>query len=254
MNRASWADLGRLDKLSRIDAPAQHLDSRIKAIVVGMFILTTVSFPRHEIVPLLPLFSFPAVLIAAGRLPAWYMFQKVCIASLFALAVGILQPVFERQPAELFGREIALGWLIFGSIMTRSMLVISASLALLACTGVYPLCAGLARLGLPRLFVVLLLMVYRYLFVIVEEGGRMWNGWQSRSFGKGGLPMRLYGEILGSLLLRTLDRAERVHHSMESRGFDGNIRLPAQPALNLRDGAFLVGWAAFFVSVRWGFR
>ena len=56
--------------------------------------------------------------------------------------------------------------------------------------------------------------------------------------------------MAGHLLLRTMDRAQRIHLAMLCRGFDGNIR-PFHP-LRVRgwEVMFLLGWSALFVFMR----
>jgi cobalt/nickel transport system permease protein len=104
------------------------------------------------------------------------------------------------------------------------VLTVGAALILVACTGMYRLGAGLERLGVPQLFVTQLLFLYRYLFVVADEGSRMVRSVRLRSAGAEGLSLRVYGSLVGHLLLRSMDRAERVHRAMVARGFDGEVR------------------------------
>ena len=46
-----------------------------------------------------------------------------------------------------------------------------------------------------------------------------------RSFGRRGMGWRVYGQMLGQLLLRTFARAQRIYLAMKCRGFDGEIRV-----------------------------
>ena len=62
--------------------------------------------------------------------------------------------------------------------------------------------------------------------------------------------MRVYGHILGHLLLRSLARAQRVHLAMLCRGFDGEIRLMKSLKLGGREVAFTLSWSAAFVAFR----
>ena len=56
--------------------------------------------------------------------------------------------------------------------------------------------------------------------------------------------------MIGHLLLRTLDRAQRIHLAMLSRGFDGKIHLLRPVHLHGRDVAFFLGWSILFVLLR----
>jgi cobalt/nickel transport system permease protein len=240
-----------MDELGRLDTPLHRLDARTKIITTVAFIVAVMSFPRYEVSALMPLFIFPFVLMASGNIPAGSILRKVAFAAPFALFVGLFNPWFDQHAALTIGsRTISGGWLSFASIMVRFALTVSAALILVACTGIHHLCAGLEQLGVPRLFAVQLLFLYRYLFVIGEEALRMIRSVQMRSTGSGPLRLRTYGSLIGHLLLRSMDRAQRIYCSMASRGFDGQVRVLRRTALGWRDAIFAGGWIAFFIIVR----
>jgi cobalt/nickel transport system permease protein len=55
---------------------------------------------------------------------------------------------------------------------------------------------------------------------------------------------------MGQLLLRTLDRAQRIHLAMRCRGFDGEIRVLRPMKISGHDIGFFLGWFALFVLMR----
>ena len=251
MSLADWIQIGRMDDLARMDSPVHRLDARAKAVVTLAFVAVVMSFPRHEVSALLPFLLFPLVLTSVARIPARELFGKILVAAPFALAVGIFNPLLDRQPAAAAGPFVITGgWLSFASILLRFLLTAWAALALVACTGMFRLASGLRRLGLPRVFVVQLLFLHRYLFVVAEEGARMTRSVGLRAPGRNALPPRAYGSLVGQLLLRSMDRAERVHRSMRCRGFDGEIRLVRPPSFRLADGCFVAGCLACFLAGR----
>ena len=65
----------------------------------------------------------------------------------------------------------------------------------------------------------------RYVHVLTDELSRMITARRARSFRRGGiLTWSLITGMLGMLLLRSFERAERVHAAMVARGWDGTIR------------------------------
>jgi len=62
--------------------------------------------------------------------------------------------------------------------------------------------------------------------------------------------MRVYGHMVGHLLLRTLDRAQRIYVAMSCRGFDGHVRRMRPLIMRPIDVMFIVGWSALFVAMR----
>jgi len=249
--RSQFLELGAMDQMARLDSPVHRLDPRAKLVTVLAFLLVTVSFGKYDFSALLPLVFFPLVVASSGEVPLGLLGRKLLFALPFVLFVGLFNPFFDHAVVGRVG-GIALtgGWVSFASILLRSALTVGAALTLVAVTGMPALCAGMERLGAPRAFVVQLLFLYRYLFVLAEEGLRMARARQLRSFGRRGVGMRAAASMLGHLLLRTLDRAERVYQAMKARGFTGEVRLLRPLAPGWGDAAFLLGWCAFFALVR----
>lgn len=248
---ASWIDIGQMDELGRRDSPAHRLDARVKIVVTLVFLVAVMSFPRYEVSALIPFMLYPAALVGLGGLPAGYLLRKVALAAPFALVIGIFNPFFDRQPVLMIGGvAVSGGWVSFASLMIRFGLTVGTALALVACTGIHRLCAGLERLGVPQAFAVQVLFLYRYLFVVADEGQRVRRGVAMRSGGAHSLGFGVYASLVGHLLIRSMDRAQRVYRAMLARGFDGEIRvLRAQP-IRWADAVFLLGWAVFIVAAR----
>ncbi|MEW6442473.1 MAG: cobalt ECF transporter T component CbiQ [bacterium] len=248
---SSFFDLSTFDALSRLGTPVHRLDPRVKVAATMAFIVAVVSFGKYELSGLVPFALYPVSLMAAGNLPFGYMLRRVLLAAPFAILVGIFNPIFDREIlARLGPLEISGGWVSFASILLRFLLTVSAALVLVASTGIHGVCQALDRLGLPRSFTVQLLFLYRYLFVLVDEASRMTRARALRSFGTRGTGVRVYGYLIGQLLLRTMDRAQRIHEAMLCRGFDGEIRPSRALALRRADVLFVVGWSAAFLLMR----
>ena len=251
MGVADWIEIGHMDALGRMDTPAHRLDARAKAVVTMAFIGIIMSFPPYEVSALTPFVLYPVALGALGHIPARPILKKMLVAAPFALLIGMFNPLLDRQPMTALGpMVISGGWMSFASILLRFALTVGAALTLIACTGIYRLGAGLEKLGVPRVFVTQLLFLYRYLFVVADESVTMVRGVVLRSSGKRALRLRVYGTLLGRLLLRSLDRAERVYRAMVARGFDGEIRLRHQPSFRWMDACFVCICLAFFATAR----
>lgn len=265
MGFGEYIEVGKMDELGRLDSPVHRLDARAKILTTTAFILVVMSFGRYQVAPLMALFLYPFALIPAANIPAGYLLKKVAIAAPFAICVGMFNPFLDRQVMGYFGAHpISAGWFSFASILVRFALTVSAGLILVACTGIHRLCEGLQRLGMPRVFAVQLLFLYRYFFVIADEGARMRRAVEMRSGDKRHLHLSTYGTLVGHLLLRSMDRAQRIYRAMVSRGFDGEVRagfsVRAETGGALegrghgREVIYVLGWTLFFLVARyWNF-
>jgi cobalt/nickel transport system permease protein len=248
---AQIAELGWTDALAARDTALRRLDPRAKLVATLAFILFVLSFPKYEIAGLLPFAFYPVVLMALGDVPLRFILRRLLIVSPFVLCMAMFNPWFDRAPVALPGAwTVAGGWLSFLSILLRFALTVGSTLALIAGTGIHNVCRGLERLGVPTVFSVQVLFLYRYLFVLAAEGARMVRARALRSFGARGQGLRIYGQMLGSLLLRTLDRAQRIHLAMCCRGFDGHVRTLGALRLRPADVLFVTVSVGAFILLR----
>lgn len=243
--------IGGLNELASQNTCIHRRDPRAKLITTVLFIVTVLSFDKYAVSALLPLVLYPVTLSALGNIPSRAITRKLMIAAPFAVLVGIFNPLFDRQTLLSIGTlPISGGVVSFTSILLRFALTVSAALILVAVTGFESVCLALERLRVPRVFVVQLLLLYRYLFVLLEEGLRIRRAYILRSPGVRGVAMRDYGSLAGQLLLRTLSRAQRIHQAMLGRAFDGRIRLVRSFQADGLDVVFVLAWAGFFVLTR----
>jgi cobalt/nickel transport system permease protein len=165
--------------------------------------------------------------------------------------IGIFNPILDRDIILYFSDiGISGGWISFASILIKFMLTVSAAFTLIACTGFYNICFALNKLGVPKIFSTQLLFLYRYIFVLAEEGAKMIRARNLRSFNGKGRGIKSYAPLLGNFFLRTMNRAERLHLAMVCRGFDGNIKVMNKFNLGLREFIFILIWISFFILFR----
>jgi cobalt/nickel transport system permease protein len=244
-------DFRRLDRLAAGETALHRLDARAKVLATLAFVLAVVSFDRYAVTALLPFFLYPVALASLGGLPAGYFVRKVALVLPFAVAIGMLNPLFDREVMVRIGPVgIPGGWISCASIVLRAALTVSAALLLVGVTGFPGICGALQRLGVPQAFAVQTLFLYRYIFVLTEEGGRAARARELRSFGRKGQGIRSYGSLVGHLLLRTWMRAERIHMAMRARGFTGDFRALRSSRFGGKELLFLLCWCALFLLLR----
>ncbi|MCW4009193.1 MAG: cobalt ECF transporter T component CbiQ [Candidatus Bathyarchaeota archaeon] len=151
----------------------------------------------------------------------------VTLSCLFiALFFGTGQPI----------AEIALpwfNWTIFRSGVAMSIATffrvegaVSCLFFLVLTTSVTDLFITLRRAHVPKVLVEMSLLIYRYIFVLLEVTGKM-NTAQKLRLGHSGVMRRIrsLGLLAGNLFIRTLEQGERTFTAMNARGYDGEIRV-----------------------------
>lgn len=253
MNNISknYLDIRYMDTMASGDTFLHRLDPRAKLIATLVFLVMVVSYGKYSILALIPFFIYPVVMISAGGLPAGYFFKKIIQVSPFAILVGIFNPLIDTKIIYHLGSlDISGGWISFLSIILRFILTVTAALTLISLTGFNTVCEALNRLGVPRPFVIQLLFFYRYIFVLVDEAERMERARSLRSFSSKSRPFKVFVSIIGHLLLRSFDRAERIYLAMRCRGFEGHVPIIREIKMHRRDLGFIAGWSILFILFR----
>lgn len=247
----AFLDIGRLDLLAGQDTTVHRLDPSAKVITTLIFAVCVVSFGKYELSALLPFAVYPIWLAGMGRVPFGFIVKKVLAVAPFALLVGVWNPILDKKILFHLGEfGVSGGWVSFASIMARFALTVSTAFILIAVTSFQGLCMGLQRLGMPQVMTVQLLFLYRYLFVLGEEAMSLGRARALRTFKGRGMGLKVFSQIIGNLLLRTLDRAQRVYQAMLARGFDGEIRVSRPFRFGSAEALFTLGWSVVFLGLR----
>ena len=177
---------------------------------------------------------------------------RVLMVTPFVFFVGIFNPLFDHTPLlHVNGLVITGGWLSFIVLLVKFGFTVMAALILVATSGINEIGTALLSFKIPRVLVMQLLFMYRYLSVLMEETARSLRAYQLRGFEGRGIHRKAWGSLVGQLLLRTIDRAQRIYQAMLCRGFRGEIHLFRRKKAGIGDWVYMIGWTCFFLLVRW---
>jgi cobalt/nickel transport system permease protein len=114
-------------------------------------------------------------------------------------------------------------------ISSRIMGAVSLLVVIGFATPFTEIIAGLSWLRIPRLFVELLMLTYRYIFILLEEAQVIYSAQKNR-LGYSGFRRGLssFGTLSGELTLRAFDHSEKTSLAMAQRGYTGEIPLALQ--------------------------
>lgn len=239
-----------LDDLARKETTIHKIHPLMKLLTTVSYLTVVVSFGKYDIGGLLPLFLYPVMVFTLAELPVKLIFLRILLVSPFIIGIGILNPFFDHQIFLLGGREISRGWVTFLSLLIKSGLTVTAALLLIATTGMDRLAGALRMLKVPRIFVLQLLLTYRYISVLIEEVARTLRAYSLRAPEQKGIHRSAWGSLAGQLILRTFDRAQRIYEAMCLRGFAGEYHTGGFKEIRVWDLAYLSGWVLFFAAAR----
>jgi cobalt/nickel transport system permease protein len=240
-----------LDELSEKKTIIHNIHPIAKLITTIIYLIIVVSYKKYEISGLTPLVLFPIVLISLSDIPVRPIINRTLIVLPFVIGIAIFNPILDKAPLIYIGSVcFSGGWISFISIMFKCLLTVSATLILLATTGMNKIAMALRILKVPKLFVMQLLLTYRYITVLIEEIMRTTTAYSLRSPFRNGIGFKDWGSLTGQLLIRTIDRAHRIYVSMCCRGFKGEYNTDNNLKICLSDFIYSILWVLYFVVVR----
>jgi cobalt/nickel transport system permease protein len=217
--------------------------------------------PRWKLAALLPatlalafLHTLPAaavalvgalLLVALGRLPLHWYLARLSVLSLFLLLVVALLPFLVPGESSWEWGPLRLSWAGLRLALLLCLKAVALVTLMLVWLTTAPLTATLKAahaLRVPGVLVQLVLLTYRYLFVLSAEWHRLRialrvRGYRNRANRHS---YRTVGHVAGTLLVRGAERAERVAQAMRCRGFDGRFRALTEFRTNWSDVVFFV--------------
>jgi cobalt/nickel transport system permease protein len=227
-----------LERWSRGNSFLHRRDARVKILALLLFLIAVATTHRDFEWPGLCYLAVVVAGVIGARLPVIGMLRRAAVVLPFSMTLAAITWI-SGEP-----RRAVI-------VVEKSFLSTLAALLLVATTPLPQLLRGLEMLGTPRFLLMVAQFVYRYLFVIAEQGHRMRLAALCRGgrFRRNG-GFRSAAGTLGVLFVRSYERADRIHQSMISRGFEGHFRLLSNPRLGWVDGGFLCLSVALVAGIR----
>lgn len=137
------------------------------------------------------------------------------------------------------------GLRIGGATALKGNTVVLAAMALIGSMPPVTLGHALDHLRVPAKLSHLFLFTVRYVEVLTDEYGRLRAAMKVRGFraGVNWHTYRSFGYLAGMMLIRALERSERIENAMKCRGFRGRFYLLDHFALSRRDIPLALGTA-----------
>jgi cobalt/nickel transport system permease protein len=247
------------ERYAQRDSSVHRLDPRTKLLVALALIvaMSLLPFGRWALYALV----WVAVLAVSqiAKVGARTVIQRSFVALPFALAALALP---FTVPGQVIGHLPFLNWPISleglvraGSIVVKSWVSVQVALVMVMTTSLPDLLWALRALRVPEPLVAIASFMYRYLFVLADEVGRLLRARASRSGARAGYRAgnglvwrgRVAGYMVGSLMLRSFERSERVYNAMSARGYAGELKNFVTHHFRALDRWVLAGTAIFVI-------
>jgi len=238
-----------LDEMASKKTLIHNINPIAKLLVTLLYSVIVISFRKYDISRLVSFISYPIIIFILSDIPYLPIFKRMFIALPFVSGVGILNPIFDtRIYIEILGVGVSGGWISFVSLIIKSGLTLLAGLLLIATTKIDEIAWALRKIGMPKIFVIQFILIYRYIFVLLEEVSRIVKAHNLRSPFRKGVSLKVSGSLLGQMLMRSVDRANRVYNAMILRGFTGECFVHKESKVSIGSILYLFLWALFIIT------
>jgi cobalt ECF transporter T component CbiQ len=214
----------------------QRLDPRVK--LVSLLVLLVAVGLVHHIPVLIGSYALTLLLALASGLPLRFFVQRVWLfvpiftgvivlpATLSIVTPGhVVAPLWywHGQPQGFTAQGLTTAVLIISRVATSVSLVVLLTLT----TPWTKLLAALRTLGVPRIFILIIGMAYRYIFLLLATVTDMYEARKARTVAAAGHDRgarRFLAASAGALFGKAHHLSEEVHQAMVARGYRGNPR------------------------------
>jgi len=183
------------------------------AVIIVASLIPLANWPAHGL-----LLAVVLVGLSLAEVPVSYLARRLSLFLPLLIVFGLTIPMTQTN------KTTAWAWAALLSL--RCVISFLAGLWLIHVLPVTELFATLLRWRCPPALVAMLSFMYRYIFILWDELGRLRRARDARDFGDRKVIRRWTGnaQTIGLLIVRAMERAERTHHAMLARGWDGSVR------------------------------
>ena len=242
---------------ARLDAFLQRVDPRAK---LGMFLVVVLAASLTSSYAVLAvLYAVTVAAAIASRIPADFFVKRVWLGIPLFAGIVVIPSIFFIPGPRLF--ELAMGPLVIapslngtlGALLLIARVGVSVSLAVLLVmtTPWADILKSLRALRVPQIFVLILSMTYRYIFLFLHTVNGIFLARKSRIVARtsGAEQRRWIGGTMGALMSRSFKMSNDVYAAMLARGFTGEMRTYSAYRMTRRDWLLLGGAVALVAAL-----
>ena len=212
-------DLNALEQFAKRKLWINSLSPAFKILVTMFYIICNTFLHKYDLSRALIFGIYPILFFSIVDIPYKAILGKLIIPATLSVTLGILNPFLDRDIILHFGDiPISGGLLSFATLFVKALNTISATLLLVSTTTIDSLGRGLAFYKIPSRFIMLLLLMYRYIGILLDEVSRTMEAYQLRSSCKS-IHISVWGSLVGQIMIRSYKRSEEIYNAMLLRGY-----------------------------------
>lgn len=247
----AYYEIHHMEQLANGDQWVNHIHPLVKLVITVFYIMTVVSVDKYDLARVLILGVYPIAIFILGEISFPDSVKRVRLILPLVCIVGIFNPFFDRQAIAQIGNvTVTTGMISMVTLILKGVYTVFATYLLIATTTIEKICYAMRLLHIPGILVTQILLTYRYISVLLKEANTIMQAYLLRAPNQKGVQIKVWGSLVGQLLLRSIDRADRVYASMTLRGYRGDFQYAKTERCAGKDYAYLLIWVVVFVILR----
>lgn len=232
------SEIRKIDELGDKCTIIHRIDSSIKIIVTIIYVIKVLSMKEFILSDIICIVFYPLILFIFGKVPVKFILKKALFVLPIVLGLSVINLIIDFSYSEIYFSVL---------LLFKSTFSLVGALLLIVTTGINKLACGLKKLKIPNILIMQILMLYRYIILMMEEFYRVKSAYELRTLGEKSMTIKDYGQIIGQMLLKTIDRSEKVYEAMKLRGFEGDLYVSSNKRMGYIDLLYLISFTVILI-------
>ncbi|MDE5603102.1 MAG: energy-coupling factor transporter transmembrane protein EcfT, partial [Helicobacter sp.] len=179
---------------------------------------------KYHIIGLLMMLIYPLVLFELGGISIFKTLYHLRFFLILIVFFGAFNPLFDDKPLIVWNQITITGGVVsMITLIGKGVLSLLASYLLVATTSIEGICYALRIMRVPKVLVAQILLTYRYIPIFLLEVKYTLEAYSLKALRVNGIHFKVWGSLVGLILLRSINRAYEVYQSMYLRGYRGEF-------------------------------
>ena len=195
-------ELNRLQDIQQRSHWMNNLHPLGKLLISVIYIFLVTSIDKYDIVTLILMSVYVIFTFIIGELSVKEGIYRMRLILPLVLFVGIFNPFFDKSSVMVAGFAVRGGIVSMLTLVIKGLYTVFAVYALIATTSIDDICYALRSIKVPKIIVIVIMLIYRYIDVMAGEADRIYTAYRLRAPGQKGIEYRSWGTLVGQWLLQ----------------------------------------------------
>lgn len=234
-----------------INSPIHRINPVVKLTLTLVYVLCVVSFGLYEITGLIPYSVITFFVLIFSNLNIKDTLKSLLAIEPLIIILALSSALFNNSVFTFFGYTINGGIIVFTSIIFKTTLSVLSVIILSSVTKSTDIFDSLSFYKINKMFITVLFLIYRYIWVLLEEVLNTYTAYTLRSGSNdNGIKIKDMGSLVGQMIIRTADKGKHIYNAMLLRGYNPNKNNDISIKLEKKDYFIMIVGAIILILLR----